>query len=251
MSDELRVAIEAAKVGAQEALKYYNLDLKIEKKEDKSVFSIADTKTEEVIKTQILSYFPNAQFLAEESGGNVDNESLWIIDPIDGTRSFLRGIDTWSVLVSYYTNSQVIVGVCYFPLMNILLYAKKGDGAFCNNERIHVSKINDPSTAFLAYGGIRHFKNKQPLLNLIERFESARSPEPTYSAYLVSTGKMDVFVDAYGRPWDTLPFVPIIEEAGGKMTNWKSEPLMVTDKGSVATNGLLHDEVIRVLNEKS
>lgn len=250
MSNELKIAIEAAKIGAKKALEYYNKNLETKRKEDNSVVSIADTNTEEAIKSYISSQLPDAQFLAEESGGNINKETLWIIDPIDGTRSFLRGIDTWCVLIAYYEKNETKIGVCYFPLLNILLYAEKGQGTYCNDQKVYVSRINNLRVSFLGYGGIRHFENKVTLYNLIDQFESARSPEATYCQYLVAAGKMEAFVDAYAKPWDALPFVPIIQESGGRITNWKGNPLTFNDKGSITTNGLIHDEVIRILNEK-
>ena len=121
MSEELKVAIEAAKKGGKHALQYYEKDLAIEFKNDNTPVTIADKESEEVIKNHILKSFPDAKFVGEESGGSVDKEEFWTIDPIDGTRSFIRGIPQWCNLISFCKKDGPVLGVCYYAVNNELM----------------------------------------------------------------------------------------------------------------------------------
>lgn len=247
MSDELKIAIEAAKIGAQEALKFYKDELEVKIKEDNTVVTIADKASEEKIKSYITSKYHNAKFVAEESGGNRDDDSFWIIDPIDGTRSFTRGIPSWAILISFVKDNSVVVGVCYFPVLDTILYAEKGKGAYIDGKKVSVSKIKNLKNSYLGYGSPRHFKNKKLILDLIEYSGSARSFDATYSSFLLTEGKLDVHVDAYAEIWDAAPFKISVEEAGGKFTNLKGEKWRFTDRGYIATNGLLHEDVLKIV----
>lgn len=250
ISQELQIAIDAAKTGAKTALQYYRQDLEIEAKEDKSVVTIADRETESTIKSFIQSHSPNAQFIAEESGGVTNKDAYWIIDPIDGSRPFSLGYDLWDILIAYCKNGVMQVGVAYFPTLDILLYAEKGNGAFVNNKRIHVSSIDNLKQAFVAFGSIRHFPDKSVVLHFVNATKSSRSYDSIYSNYLIATGKMEAQIDSYGKLWDIAPFEVIIPEAGGKVTNLKGEKFIYGDKGYIISNGYLHDNIVDIVNKK-
>lgn len=251
MSNELKVAIEAAKAGAKIALKYYGKQIKVTSKLDKTVVTQADKETEIAIKAHINSKFPKAKFVAEESGGDRNAKEFWIIDPIDGTRGFIRGIPGWRILIAYYKAGEILLGVSYAPFHDELLYAEKGKGAFTNNnKRAYVSTVKNLKDAFVAFGSPRHFKNKQHIISLIENAGSLRCFEPTsYSDYLLAAGVLDAYVDCYAEIWDAAPYRIIVEEAGGKFTNLEGKPWTFNDRGYISTNGLLHDQVIRILKD--
>lgn len=248
MADELKAAIEAAKEGGKYALKYFEKEFEVEFKDDNTPITKADKESEEVIKKCILKYFPDAKFVGEESGGSVDEEEFWTIDPIDGTRSFSRGIPSWGVAISLYKNPNFELGVVYFPSFDDILYAQKGKGAFLNDKKVHVSKVNLLNKALLAYGNPRYIENKKSLLNLIESAASGRSWEVTYSNYLLAQGKVDATLDGYAHLWDYAPFKIITEEAGGRVTKLDGSPITKHGLGYIATNGLLHDEVVKLFN---
>ena len=249
MSNELKVAIEAARVGAKSAIKYFNKNLKVSIKEvDKTPVTIADQESEKAIKSFLLSKFPRAKFVAEEIGGSTKEDEFWIIDPVDGTRSFSRGIPGWAVSIGYYKNSVFELGVCYYPIFDQILYAQRGEGAYLNGEKVHVSQIDSLNKALLGFGNPRYIENKSSLLNLIDLAGSARSWEVTYSNFLLAQGKVDIVLDGYAYLWDVAPFKVIIEEAGGKITRIDGSPITIHGKGYVSTNGLLHDEVIKLIN---
>lgn len=246
-SKVLRTAINAAKAGAEKVLHYYYEGIQAELKADKTVLTAADHESEQVIIDEILKTFPDAVFLAEERGGEKTQETMWIVDPIDSTRSFQRGIPTWNVLVSYQEAGEIKLGVSYYPVLEDLYYAEKGKGTFRNGKPIHVSSYNTLASSFIGFGSQRHFADKQVLLDLIEASASSRSPDPTYTAALIAQGSMEGLVDAYGMPWDFAPYKVILEEAGGRITKLNGEPWTIDDsKGCVISNGLIHDELIEI-----
>ncbi len=163
MSDNLKTAIEAARIGAKKALEYFDndSDLSTQHKSDGTPVTVADPATEEEIKNHILSVFPDAKIVGEESGGSTNEESFWIIDPIDGTRIYARGIKSWAVLIAYVEKGEFILGVAYFPSLDELYYAEKGKGAYLNEKRITVSATQELKEAIINSGNPRYFKNKQ------------------------------------------------------------------------------------------
>lgn len=247
MLDELKVAIEAAKVGAKNALKYFDQDIEVETKEDNTVVSHADRETEEVIKSYISSKFKKAKFVGEETGGSTQEKEFWTIDPIDGTRSYLRGIPAWCVIVTLCKDNDVFLSVIYYPHSNTVYHAQRDRGAFENNKQLQVSKIAKLQDAYMGFGSPRHFKDKRVVIDLIEKTASARSWEATYSALLVVSGKVDLHIDAFGKIWDMAPFKVMLEEAGGKMTRLDGSPWTFEGQGALMSNGLLHDQALAVI----
>lgn len=249
MSDELKVAIEAARAGAEVALKYYNTTLEVDYKTDRSPVTIADKETEETIKRTILNAFPDAKFVGEETGGRPTGETFWIIDPIDGTKMFIRGLPYWSVLIALCKNKEITLGVSYMPDFDELIHAEKGAGAYLNDKKIIVSKVDDITKAYFSYSEITWYKDKGLLINSLDNFACVRSIGDAHSYHLVAKGKFDIFTEPSPSLWDIAPFKVIVEEAGGKVTDLKGNPWNVDNKGGIiASNGLLHDQVIRILN---
>ena len=219
---ELQTAINAAKAAGKIALSYYQTNLlEIKTKKDKSFVTIADIKSEEQIKKTILEIYLDAKFLAEESGGDLNEKDFWIIDPIDGTRVFIKGITQWSILIAHYANGEITTGVCYIPTQDMLLSAEKNKGAYLNGKQIKVSDTDTLDKAFGSFGSIRHYKNFDPIVNLNAMKAVMRGFESAYGFSLVAKGSMDIVIDAYATPWDYAPFIRIIPEAGGKVTDFK------------------------------
>lgn len=248
-SKELEVAIEAAKKGAAHALLSFNKAMTVSYKDDETPVTIIDEETEEIIKNYILSVFPHAIIVGEETGGEISAEAFWTIDPIDGTRSYSRGIPTWYVLISYIVNNEVQIGVCYQPNTKQLLYAERGKGTFLNTTPVFVSKTTSLKEAFAGYGSFKYFKDRKKLLRFIDAFPSTRGWDATYSNFLLCLGKLDAFYEAYGQLWDIAPFKVILEEAGGKITDHNGKPWTVHTRGCLATNGIVHNEVLAVLQK--
>lgn len=252
MSSELKVAIKAAKEGAKQALIYFDKNPKVVLKPDRSPVTEADKTAEEVIKRVLMSNFPGAKFLGEEHGGKISQDKFWTIDPIDGTANFIRGLPFWGVEIALVESKKPILGVSFGPVISELIYAEKGKGAYLNNKRISVSKIDKLADAFLNHGTLRYYENKlNNLLNLTSVVGRQRGFGDFYGYHLVAQGKADIMLDAKNGPWDIAALKIIIEEAGGRVTNFIGEEWKLTDGDCVATNGLLHDDVIRILNKNN
>jgi len=251
MSNELRVAIKAARAGAKYTLKFFGKNQQVEKKKDNTVVTEIDKQSERIIKEKIRENFPDARFVGEETGGiPTAKGSFWTIDPIDGTRHFTRNTPLWSILIALITNGKPQIGVSYMPCLDELLYAQKGKGTFINNEKVHVSNASRMSNSLFMFGSIRFFKDRDSLLKLIDACASSRSFVSPYEYHLLASGRCEIVVDAYGKIWDFAPFKVIIEEAGGRITRFDGEEWSLEGIGAVMTNGILHDEVIKILNKK-
>jgi len=249
-SDELQTAINAAKAGGKVALKYFQTKLDVRTKADDSFVTNADVASEKEIIKYITQTYPNAKFLAEESGGDKKENDFWIIDPIDGTRVFIKGVPQWAILIAHYKKGEITTGVCYIPTLNILLAAEKDKGAYVNGKRMHVSDVNTLNNAFGSFGSIRHYKNLDPIIQLNANKVVLRGFESAYGMALVAMGNMDVVIDVYAKPWDYAPFIRIIPEAGGKVTDFEGKEWNLETQNLVVTNGLLHEEVVKIINKK-
>lgn len=258
-SQHLQTAIDAAHAGARVALDYYSREkdeLRITHKEDHSILTVADGQSEQTIKDHILSVFPESVFIAEESENSIGNQkNVWIIDPIDGTREFSRGIDMWGILIAYALDREVTVGVCYFPMLDIMVYAEKNCGAYINDVGVSVSQITDLKSAYLGFSPIQKFKGEQreKLLAVFDNTEASRSFITSYSGFCVASGKLDFYISSdSNKIWDIAPFLCIIPEAGGKVSTWEGKTVNIENERAqvVASNGVIHDQVLEILNRK-
>jgi histidinol-phosphatase len=248
MSKLLKVAIEAAEAGAAHALKHFTGHSSFTYKSKNTPVTKTDIEVEEIIKKTILKSFPQAKFVGEEGGGSFNQEEFWLIDPIDGTRGFIRGLPLWGTLLAYCKNGQVLVGVSAIPAMNELMYAEKGQGAFLNNKKIHVSKIANLKDSYLNYGRPTYFTNRSALDKLIDSCNGARGIGDAYSYHLLASGRIDVNVEGRLKAWDVAPYKIIVEEAGGQVSNLEGKDWQFSDTTFMTTNKLLHNQVIKVLN---
>lgn len=249
-SKELQIAIEAAEIGSNIALKYFQTNLTIKTKDDNSILTVADIEVEQAIKQHITKYFPNAKFLAEESGGDRESDDCWIIDPIDGTRLFSKNIPLWSILIARYKNREVTLGVCAVPAQKIILVAEKGKGTFLNGKKVKVSTTSQAKRAFGSFGSLHRFNSIEPILELNKKNVILRSYEHAYALTFLASGNMDLVIDSYGTPWDYAPFICIIPEAGGKITDFEGKEWNFNSQNLLATNGILHDEILKIINKK-
>ncbi|MEX2007855.1 MAG: inositol monophosphatase [Candidatus Levyibacteriota bacterium] len=253
-SKNLQIAMDASRAGAKTALKYYNdlSEQEITQKEDKSVVSAADLETEESVKNVILSFNSEAKFITEESESrSSDSDEVWIIDPIDGSQEFTKKIDLWSILIAHTRSGTVTEGVCYFPVLDIMLYAEKGSGAFVNEKKVKVSKTNSLSSALMGFSPIQYFKDKEReiLFQAASAVGSTRGFNSSYTNYCIATGKMDAFIcSSHNKIWDNAPFLRIIEEAGGIMTDWSGKAVDTKNINSrvLASNGQLQERLLKI-----
>ena len=188
-------------------------------------------------------------FLGEEFGAQGNQERRWIIDPIDGTQNFVRKIPVWATLIGLEERGEVMLGVIYNPVTKELLYARKGDGAFSNGERVRVSTVPTLSEAFLCHASL-HVLRQAGRWDGFVRLVDATARQRGFGEYLpyalVARGQAEIAMEADLKPWDLAPIKILIEEAGGMFTDFDGKPTIYSGS-ALATNGLLHDAALSLL----
>lgn len=248
----LDTAIEAIKAGAAVSLKYSQKIPKVTYKPDNSPVTIADKTAEIVIRDIIARKFPDHGIIGEEHAPtNPNSPYQWVIDPIDGTKQFIRKIPTWASFVGLMKNNVPIIGIIYYPHFDEIYTAQKGKGAYLNGKRIHVSKTKDLKDAYLAHGWVKRLEKHGILkgfLKLDREIYSTINLGPYTIGQLIK-GNIDINIDGGGSIWDYVAPSLILEEAGGKFTDFSGKKSF-TSNNCVLTNGILHDKVIKLLNSK-
>lgn len=252
-SPYLPVAIDAVKAAQAIILQHYQTNLSVMTKEDKTPVTVADQQAEEVIKQTIRAAFPEHTFFGEE-GEKVDLRNhrgfTWIIDPIDGTKSFIRGFPLFGTLLALLHDGELIVGVSNAPVWGELIYAAKGEGAFLNDKWLSVSKVTQMSDAYLSNGRLKYFEDihKMPqLLALSRQAKWARGLGDFWIYHLVAEGKVDIMMEGSIKFWDIAAAKVIVEEAGGTMTQLDGQPITYQSTTALATNGVLHAQVVAAM----
>jgi histidinol-phosphatase len=244
------VARQAAKDGSRVALSYFKKGIQAEEKTDASPVTIADKEAEAAIIDRIRGHFPDHSILAEESGvTDHDPRYRWIIDPIDGTRGFIRGGSFWGCLVALELDGDIVAGAMALPVLDTLYWAGKGLGCYRNDSRIFVSKTEQWRDATLSVGEVQHLLQphyREAVCRLISGAASTRGYGDPGGLMMVLEGLADVWLEAGVKPWDLAPAKILIEEAGGRFSNFAGQSSL-SDGTAIASNGLLHQEVLRAL----
>jgi histidinol-phosphatase len=253
-SQYLQTALSAVKQAEEVILHYLGQNVRVQLKADESPVTIADQHAEEIIKKTIASVFPDHTFFGEE-GDKVDLTNhrgyTWIIDPIDGTKSYLRKNPLFATQLALMHDGELIVGVSNAPLLKELMYAEKGAGCFVNGTPAHVSKVDSVSDAYLSFGSLKYFTKAgqaEPLLGLAQEAKWARGIGDFWSYHLLAQGKLDVMVEAETKLWDIAALSVIVREAGGSITQLDGRPIDHTATTALATNGLIHTETLSRFN---
>ncbi len=248
-SKELKIAIKAVKAAGKIAMRYFDKEFVSEKKADGSTVTQADKEAEKKIIEIISAEFPEHSFYGEEFGKQTKNSDyLWTIDPLDGTGNFERGFAYFCITIALIKNSEVIVGVTLDPCRKELFYAEKGKGAYLNEKPIHVSKykILDESTIGLS-------SRRRDLEKNIEIIQISRRIKITRSSALdlanVAIGRMDARFGGDYELYDIAAGTILVREAGGKVTNWQGKEWQTTSRDLIASNGLIHEQIIKYLKK--
>ena len=246
------VMVEAARAAGQVALAHFDRNVTVEWKADESPVTVADRDAEQALRSRIAAAFPGDGFLGEEFGNTPGSTGYrWIIDPIDGTRSFVRNIPHWATLVGLEHRGEMIAGVSYAPADDQLFRALRGDGAFKNDTRVRVSDVSRLDRALASYSGYQFFqkagKEKQ-FLNVLRGVDRARGFGDYYGFTLLAQGSVDLMVDYGVHIWDIAGLKVIVEEAGGRFTDWGGGGDLERPD-CVATNGRLHDAALAILRD--
>ena len=246
----LDVAVELAEAAGNHTLRYYGHLVDHDAKGDGSPVTRADREAEQLMRRHLALRFPDHGILGEEFGEtNAAARVRWILDPIDATRSFMRGVPLYGVLIGVEVDGNAAVGVCHFPPLRETVAAGTGLGCTWNGSPCHVSAVQEIENAVVLTTDLRTIENsdKDPgWPALVARAGFARTWGDCYGHALVATGRAEVMVDPIMNAWDSAPFLPILTEAGGRFTSREGEATIYGGSG-VATNGVLHDEVLRVL----
>jgi histidinol-phosphatase len=250
------VAVEAAERAAEIARGYFpegdpaDFASRIEWKLDRSPVTAGDRAAEAFLRNRIINAFPDDAFLGEEYGEKPGGSGFrWVVDPIDGTRNFMRGMPLWGTLVGVEYRGEAIAGAAVMPSLGYTYRAMRGDGAFRDGRRLRVSDTASLDEAVLACSSLSGFfkaGREAGFLELARRTQRQRAFGNFYGFVMVAEGAIDVMVERGLHVWDIAAVAPIIEEAGGRFTDWDGRAT-VHDPGVVASNGQLHEETLRIL----
>ena len=249
VADDLALAFELADVADAISMERFRAhDLKIDAKPDLSPVTEADRAIETYVRERIGAERPDHSIIGEEFGvaGDRNASWRWVIDPIDGTRSFVRGNETWATLIALQRDGESVVGVASAPAMRLRFHATLGGGAFLNGRRIHVSKIAEISEALITHTAIRGFvitKQAERLVALAARCWDARGVGNSMSHLGVARGTADIGWTSRANLWDYAALKLIVTEAGGRFTDRSADDPVLGGTG-ISSNGLLHDLVL-------
>lgn len=258
----LDAARAAARLAAAETLRWFGRpDLAVEDKADQSPVTAADRAAEAVLRGSLLGAFPDDAFLGEETGATPGTSGYeWVVDPIDGTKSFIHGVPLYATLVGCRRGAAGVVGVIAIPALDETVYAAAGGGAWHVRRaaapvRARVSTQPRPAgglvcssdfTSFARWSGGAAAGNAAR--DRVERtFRIARTWGDGYGYLLVATGRAEAMIDPLMNRWDAAAVETVIVEAGGRFTDWHGRGRIDSGDG-LATNGLVHDEVVALLS---
>jgi histidinol phosphatase-like enzyme (inositol monophosphatase family) len=246
-SQELKTALEAVRAAGEIQMRHRTARLDISIKTDDSPVTQVDALCERTIRDMLLRNFPSDGFLGEETGGETGTSGRkWIVDPLDGTRPYIRGIPTHSSLIALEDGGEMTVGCMNLPALGEIYWASKGGGAFLNGGPLRVSKasrladIMGCGIGFVEKNGTREGAK---LVELMGRWGYAYGFMDAYSYGCVAAGRLDASVNLLDKPWDCAAAVCIVQEAGGRFSDIRGEA-SVYNGSCVLTNGLVHDAVL-------
>jgi histidinol-phosphatase len=251
LSPYLEFVAETAFLAGRQTLAYYQTGVQPDFKPDDSPVTVADRKAEQLIRARIEQRFPGHAILGEEFGSSQDQGAShrWIIDPIDGTKSFVRGVPLYAVLIGLEIEGKPEVGAAYFPALDEMICAATGLGCWWNGRRTWVSQVPSLGQGILSCTSVKAFE-KYNRRAAFERLMKACYHQvgwsDAYGYLLVATGRIEVMLDPVMAVWDCGPFPPILSEAGGYFGDWQGK---VTNYGGegLATSGTLLPEVLRLI----
>jgi histidinol-phosphatase len=247
----LEFAVNASWQAGRVTLAHFHTNLDVETKADASPVTIADRQAEQKLRDLIQRYWPDHGILGEEFGRQPGTSSLtWILDPIDGTKSFIHGVPLYAVLMALVDgDSAPLLGVIHFPALNETIYAGQGEGCFWDGRRAHVSQVSRLDEALLLSSELNNFVDNgrgTAWQRLIDATPVQRTWGDAYGYSLVATGRAELMVDAAMAVWDCAPLQVVLEEAGGTFTDWQGTPTIYGGE-ALATNGALFPEVMKLV----
>lgn len=250
-SDELNVALEAARAAAAISRAYYRGNFTVETKQDLTPVTQADVECEQKIRDIILARFPDHGFYGEETGRTrADAEYLWLVDPIDGTKSFVRQYPFFSTQIALMHNGRIVLGVSSGTMMEELAWAETGKGAWLNGERLAVSDIADADRAAVSTGNLKSLAKSEgwsSLAGIVARADRIRGYGDFYHYHLLAAGKIEAVIESDVNILDIAALSIIVTEAGGKFSDLNGNAPGLDTRSVLATNSALHDTYLPLL----
>jgi histidinol-phosphatase len=245
----LAAAVDAARAAGEIALRYYRTGFDVSIKSDLSPVTQADREAEAAIVEILAKACPDYGMLGEELGSRGNQETRWIIDPIDGTRNFVRHIPFWATLIALEDRGELVVGVMHVPTTGELYTARRGAGTRKNGEPISVSKTDAIGDAFFIHAGL-NFMREQGWWDGLGRMVDATDRQRGFGDFvgyaLVAEGKAEIYAELDLKPWDLAAPRIVVEEAGGRFTDMHGQPSIYSGS-ALATNGRLHAASLALL----
>ncbi|MFH1745774.1 MAG: inositol monophosphatase family protein [Planctomycetota bacterium] len=251
LRDILDFAVAAAQAAGKFTLEHFRSGTSYELKADNTPVTIADRGGEELLRARIEARYPTHGILGEEFGekpGSVP--ARWILDPIDGTFSFISGVPLYSVLVGFEWEGEVLAGVIHLPALNETVYAARGHGCWWDGHPARVSDVRELSQARLSATSTKIFEQVGRLEHYNRLRIACRADRGWADAYgyaCLATGRVDIMLDPIMSIWDNAALLPIVNEAGGKFSDWSGQPTH-TSADALGTNGHLHEQVLTLLH---
>lgn len=253
LDDLQTAAVEFAKLGGDSTLNFFKKSFELEFKKDESPVTNADRRAEEIIRKKINEHFPGHGIIGEEYGSeNTDSDVVWVLDPIDGTQSFIHGVPFYTTLIGILIKNQPKVGIIYAPALDEMVSAAKGLGCTLNGKSTGVRECNDLSKATFLSTEVTTFDQygfSSPFSELLNRTRIHRTWGDAYGHMMVATGRADIMIDPILNIWDAAALMPVVTEAGGTYTDLKGQPSIESGNG-ISTNATLLPEILSLFNGK-
>lgn len=251
-SPQLKAALDAAEQAGAIARSLYQRNIEVRVKADKSPVTEADVRCEMAIREILESRFPSYGFFGEETGSHGENaESLWLVDPIDGTKAFVREYPMFSTQIALMRRGEIVLGVSSAAVYGELGFTERDCGAYLNGKLLAVSKVSTLEAATISTGNMKTLATGSQWSRygaLVGQVNRIRGYGDFLHYHLLASGKIDVVIETDVNILDIAACVAIVTEAGGCFTDLSGAPITLKSNSVLATNGLLHDQILAALN---
>ena len=250
-SKELVTAIDASNAAARLIRSYFKGNFNVDIKEDMTPVTEVDIKAENTIKDIILNAFPDYGFYGEETcRENKNSEYTWLVDPIDGTKGFVRGYPFFSTQIALMHHGEIILGVSNAPIFDEIIFAEKGKGAWMNNKQMHISNTKDIVSSTISTGNLKTIAQSENWMNLgkiVSKADRLRGYGDFYHYHLLASGKIDVVIESDVNILDVAALSLIIEESGGVFTDFQGKRSNLDTTSVIASNPNLYSSIKKEL----
>jgi histidinol phosphatase-like enzyme (inositol monophosphatase family) len=251
LASHLDFAVDAAWRAGKVTLEYFQTPVETDRKADQTPVTIADRRAEELLRDAISRRFPDYGILGEEFGElpSTGCRYRWVVDPIDGTASFIRGVPLYGVMVALEEDGVPVLGVVNLPALGELVAAARGEGCYWNSRRARVStvsRLQEATVLTTDVDSMARYGRDRAWARVCAASRMQRTWGDCYGHVLVATGRAEVMLDPIMSPWDCAALLPILEEAGGTFTDWAGRRTHMAPE-AVSTNSALFRELMEVL----